>query len=240
MFGKDVKSACVALAIAAAFGLAPVASAEKAPKSPLARDALSNVPVFFIAGADGLPAHEDGGSSTTYYLTRAQASIAVGLARADRATAGGDTEELHVEASNLGDTARLNSPRTFVRPISHVDAAASVPGVPLFMVRDKEGTPFTVRDSDGRRRVFFYLSETDAEAFVERVLKETSRRPDDMQLSIVSLDPVLDTILTSTDPLVQNWTILSSAETRMDADYLKSGPRSGTVQAQLAPARHPE
>jgi hypothetical protein len=236
MFGKDVKSACAALAIAATFGLAPAAHADGASKSPLARDALNNVPVFFVAEADGLPARADGDASVTYYLTRTQASIAVGLARADRDAAGHGAEELHVEASNLGDAARLTSAHTFVRPISHVDAAASVPGVPLFMVRDKEGTPFTVRDGDGRRRVFFYLSENDAQAFVERVLTETKRRPEDVQLSIVSLDPVLNAILTSKDPLVQNWTIWSSAETRMDADTLKSS----SAQAQLAPEHRPE
>ena len=104
------------------------------------------------------------------------------------------------------------------------------------MVRDKQGTPFTVRDGSGQRRVFFYLSEKDAQAFVARVLTETSRHADDVQLSIVSLDPVLDTILNSTDPLVQNWTIWSSAETRMDADDLKTS----AAQAQLAPAPRPE
>jgi hypothetical protein len=236
MFGKDVKRACAALALAATFGFAPAASAEGAPKAALARDALRNVPVFFVAGADGSPAHEDGGTNVTYYLTRAQASIAVGLARADRAAIGRDADDLHVEVSNLGDAARGAVPHTFVRPISHVDAAASVPGVPLFMVRDKEGTPFTVRDSDGRQRVFFYLSEQDARAFVARVLTETTRHPDDIRLSIVSLDPVLHTILTSSDPLVRNWTIWSSAETRLDADNLKTS----LAQARLAPAPRPE
>jgi hypothetical protein len=235
MFGNDVKSACAALAIAAAFLMAPAANADRAPKASVAREALHNVPVFFIAGADGQPAHEDGGTSITYYLTRAQASIAVGLARADRAAAGRDAGDLHVEASNLGEAARLSSPHSFVRPVSHVDEAVSVPGVPLYMVRDKEGTPFTVRDGDGRRRVFFYLSENDAEAFVKRVLTETKRQPEDVQLSIVSLDPVLNAIFTSADPLVQNWTIWSSAETRMDADNLKTA-----AQAQLAPEHRPE
>jgi hypothetical protein len=103
------------------------------------------------------------------------------------------------------------------------------------MVRDKDGTPFTVRDDSGRRRVFFYLSENDAQAFVKRILTETKRRPEDVRLSIVSLDPVLDAIFTSTDPLVQNWTIWSSAETRLDADNLKTA-----AQTLLAQEHRPE
>ena len=79
-------------------------------------------------------------------------------------------------------------------------------------------------------------SETDAQVFVERVLTETNRRANDLQLSIVGLDPVLDAILNSTDPLVQNWTIWSSAETRKHADNLKTG----AVEARLAPAPCPE
>ncbi len=225
---------CAALAFAIA--AAAPAGADETPKNVLARDTLHNVPVFYIADAGGSPAHEDGATSVVYYLTRAQASIAVGLARADRVALGREADDLHVEVSNLGDAARFAGPHSFVRPISHVATAASIPGVPLFMVRDKEGTPFTVRDGSGHRRVFFYLSETDAQAFVARVLAETRRHAADVQLSIVSLDPVLDTILNSTDPLVQNWTIWSSAETRMDADDLKTS----TAQAQLAPAPRTE
>lgn len=237
MFGKDVKRACGALAIIAAFGFASAAANAGEPaKAEAARDALHNVPVFFVAEADGSPALEDGAAGVTYYLTRVQASIAIGMARAERADAHRGASDLHVEVTNLGDAAELKTPHTFVRPISYIDAAATVPGVPLFMVRDKEGTPFTVRDADGRRRVFFYLSEKDAQAFVLRVLNETGRKADDVQLSIVSLDPVLKTILTSADPLVQNWTIWSSAETRMDADNLKAV----STQAQLAPAHRAE
>jgi hypothetical protein len=238
MFDRTVGGACTALISALACAMAAVtsANADEAPQNGLARDTLHNVPVFYVAGASGSPAAENGVSSVVYYLTRAQASIAVGLARADRVAIGGEADDLHVEVSNLGDAARFAGPHSFVRPISHVEAAASIPGVPLFMVRDKEGTPFTVRDGSGRRRVFFYLSERDAQAFVARVLTETGRRAVDVQLSIVSLDPVLDTILNSTDPLVQNWTIWSSAETRMDADDLKTS----AAQAQLAPAPRPE
>ena len=240
--GEARKTLCTALAttlcatLALAIAAAAPASAEEAPKNVLARETLRNVPVFYIASAGGSPAHEDGATSVVYYLTRAQASIAVGLARADRVAMGSEADDLHVEVSNLGEAARFAGPHSFVRPTSHVAAAASIPGVPLFMVRDKQGTPFTVRDGSGQRRVFFYLSEKDAQAFVARVLTETSRHADDVQLSIVSLDPVLDTILNSTDPLVQNWTIWSSAETRMDADDLKTS----AAQAQLAPAPRPE
>ena len=66
--------------------------------------------------------------------------------------------------------------------------------------------------------------------------RETNRRANDVQLSIVSLDPVLDTILNSTDPLVQNWTIWPSAETRKDADDLKTS----STEVRLAPAPRPE
>ena len=74
-----------------------------------------------------------------------------------------------------------------------------------------------------------------AQAFAQRILTETKRNPEDVRISIVSLDPVLNAILTSTDPLVQDWTIWSSAETRMDADSLKTA-----AQAQLAQPRRPE
>jgi hypothetical protein len=236
MFRAGKMAACAAVCVAAAFGLAaPPARADESGKSGLARDLLRNVPIFYVANADGSPMVEDGSTGPTFYLTRAQASIAVGLARADRAGAGHEADELHVELTDLADAGSRPAPHTFVRPVNRLEASAAIPGVPLFLVRDKEGIPFTVRDGVGRRRVFFYLSEADAQAFVVRVLTETDRRADDVVLSMVSLGPVLDSILNSPDPLVQNWTIWSSAETRMDADSLKT-----EAQAQLAPRQRSE
>jgi hypothetical protein len=241
MFARHKTGARAALLAAAAFtfslAFAPHALADRSAKTSAAaaREALRNVPVFFIAGADGQPIHADGDRAIAYYLTRTQASIAVGLARADRAAAGDDADDLHVAASTLDAAAHQTLPHRFVRPASHIDEAAAVPGVPLFLIRDKAGAPFTVKDEAGQRRVFFYLSDDDAQAFAQRILTETKRNPEDVRISIVSLDPVLNAILTSTDPLVQDWTIWSSAETRMDADSLKTA-----AQAQLAQPRRPE
>ncbi len=242
MFGTDIKTAIAAAWLTAAFvGLAPPAahaddrSADVKPGAVAAREMLHNVPVFYVAGPNGAPAMTAGASEITYYLTRAQASIAVGMARAELAAAGENGDALHVELTDLHDAAADRRPHDFYRPSSRLPAAASIPGVPLFMVRDNEGAPFTLRDANGRRRIYFYLSERDARAFARRILKDTGRDPSDVTLSIVGLDPVLDTILTSSDPLVQNWMIWSSAETRQDADSLKTAE-----QALLAPTPRPE
>ncbi|MBI1360734.1 MAG: hypothetical protein GC155_10705 [Alphaproteobacteria bacterium] len=231
-----MKTAIAAACLTVATGLAPPAAhADNKAGSIPARDLLHNVPVFYVADEDGAPVKINGSDEVTYYLTRAQASIAVGMARADLAEAGKNGDALHVELTDLREAAVDKRPHEFFKPSSRLPAAASIPGVPLFLVRDGEGTPFTLRDANGKQRVYFYLSEKDAQAFALRILKETGRKTDDVTLSIVSLDPVLDSILNSRDPLVQNWTIWSSAETRKDADSLKTAE-----QALLAPALRPE
>ncbi len=190
----------------------------------LARDMLKNVPVFFIADTSGAPA-ETTADGSAFYLTRQQASIALGLARGGLAPSAFIGEELHVEVIDLSRAARFAGEHHFVKPASRIEAADRMDTVPLFLVRDADGAPFTVKGEDSRRRVYFYLSEADAQAFMARVMGETGRSVKEIRLSIVTLESVLDSILNSPDPLVQNWAIWASAETRMDAADLRSEAR---------------
>jgi hypothetical protein len=207
------------LAVFAA-GFAAPACADETPE--LARDALRNVPVFFIADDAGQPSEGAADDKVAFYLTRQQASIALGLARGDRAVAGLPADDLRVEVIDLARAAAFAEPHRFVKPATRIEAAARMADTPLFLVRDAEGAPYTIKGEDGRRRVYFYLSETDAHAFMGRILRETKRTPSDLRLSIVTLEGVLDSIMTSDDPLVQNWEIWANADVRSDAADLRA------------------
>jgi hypothetical protein len=189
------------------------------PVGPAA-DHLHNVPVFYIADAAGQPVEAD---ETPLYLTRYQASVALGLMRGELA-AKGQESDLHVEVSDLARAADIKSHR-YVKPFSRIDAAGQMAAAPLYLVRDNQGSPFTVKDAAGRKRVYFFLSDADAAAFVGRVVDETGISARDVRLSLVGLDQVVDSILTSKDPLVQDWTIWSSAEARQDAADLRAEAR---------------
>lgn len=182
---------------------------------------LANVPVFYIADASNTPVIDPGATTPTFYLTRTQASLGLGLMLGERAAAH-QSADIHIEVTDLAAANGRPGVERYVKPVSTLDAAARIDGVPLFLVRDKEGSPFTLRDADGRKKVYFYLSEDDARSFVTRVLDETHRSWDDIRLSVIPLDVIINSMLTSKDPSVADWVIAPSAETRSDAAMLRA------------------
>lgn len=212
---------------AAAFALiaAGLSAAPAFADTRLAAQRLEAVPVFFVADAAGAPVLEPGATSPTYYLTRTQASLGLGLMRGQPGAAHQSTDRLAVGVTDLATVERAPGDAVFVKPVSTIDAAVDHPGVPLFIVRDAGGAPFTVRDDMGARQVHFFLAEADARAFVARVLRETSRDWSDIRLSVIGLDVVMNSILTSNDPSIANWIIQPSDETRLDAASLRSEAR---------------
>lgn len=225
MRGARRLAATAALAFAAIFS-ASTAFAEPTASTASSLSRLKNVPVFFVADGNGLPVEEVAGQGPTFYLTRSQASLGLGMLRGERATSrepGALTEpEFHLGVTDLAAVHARPGAERYIKPVSTIDAAVSMEGVPLFVIRDKEGSPFTLRDSDGRRKVYFYLSESDARDFIDRVLSETKRSWDDIRLSVIPMDVILNSMATSKDPSVANWVIYPSAETRLDAAALKS------------------
>lgn len=189
---------------------------------------LEAVPVFFVADPSGAPLVEPGADAPTYYLTRTQASLGLGLMRGVLADHGLIPFQLSVGVTDLAAIARMEGEPVFVKPVSTIDAAVAHEGVPLFLVRDAAGSPFTVRDGLGGRQVRFFLAEADARAFVARVLRETKRDWSDIRLSVIGLDVVMNTMLTSDDPAIGAWIIQPSDETRRDAATLRSEARLET------------
>lgn len=225
-FGRPLWAAaaiCAAFAMTATPAFAgKVVKDKEGVQAPVgsAVDHLQNVPVFYIADAAGQPVET---GETPLYLTRHQASVALGMARGELAAQGVESD-FHVEVIDLARAANIENHR-YVKPFSRIDAASQIAGAPLYMVRDNQGSPFTVKDASGRKRVYFFLSDADAAAFVGRVVDETGVNARDVRLSLVGLDQVVDSILTSKDPLVQDWTIWSSAEARQDAADLRAEAR---------------
>lgn len=217
MHGARRLAAAAAFAFAA-FSTASTAWADNAPQ-PLSR--LGNVPVFFIAGPDGQPVEAVKGEGPIFYLTRSQASLGLGMLRGERASVG-EEADFHLGVTDLAAVHARPGDEKYIKPVSTIDAAVNMPGVPLFIIRDKEGSPFTLRDADGRKKIYFYLSESDARDFIDRVMSETKRDWDDIRLSVIPMDVILRSITTSKDPSVANWVIYPSAETRLDAAALKS------------------
>jgi hypothetical protein len=227
MLGARRLAANAALGLAAFFSVGSTAFADDGGQ---ARARLEAVPVFYVADAAGRPAKESSSGGPAFYLTRSQASLGLGMLTGERAAAGEDAD-FHVAVTDLAAASAHPGSERFIKPVSTLDAAANLNGVPLFLVRDKEGSPFTLKDKDGHRRVFFYLSESDARSFIDRVMSETKRDWDDIRLSVIPLDVIIDTMQTSKDPAVANWVIYPSAETRLDAAALQA-EASLTVKRQ--------
>jgi hypothetical protein len=220
-------AALAALGIAA--GISIPAFAEKASARAdrvHALERLKSVPVFYIAGPGGRAVDD-----ASLYLTRAQASLAIGMMRGELASAGRNPDGLQVVATDLAAITADPAADSFVKPMSTIDAAVNLDGVPLFVIRDKDGSPFTLTDKRGAKKIYFYLSEDDARTFIDRVINETGRTWDDIRLSVISLDVVVNSMMTSKDPTVRNWVIYPSAETRNDAASLKA--------AMLDPQKQP-
>lgn len=227
MLGIKRTAAAAALGIAALFS-----GAASADNSPASLSRLANVPVFFLADASGAPIIEPGAADPTFYLTRSQASLGLGMLIGERAAEHKSTD-VHVAVTDLAASTSRPGEEHYVKPVTTLDAAASLDGVPLFIVRDKNGAPFTINAADGKKKVYFYLSEDDARDFVHRVVNETHRSWDDIRLSVIPLNIIINSMLNSKDPSVSDWVIYPSAETRSDAAALKA-------QASLEPQKKPK
>ena len=214
-----LRVALVALVAAASAGAAQAQSSSKAAER------LGAVPVFFLADASGAPIIEPGADAPIYYLTRTQASLGLGMLRGQLGSAGISRENLEIGVTDLAAVESLPGDPVFMKPTSSLDVAVNHPGVPLFIVRDASGSPFTTRDETGARHINFFLDEADARAFVGRVLRETGRNWSDIRLSVIGLDVVMKSMLTSEDPAIGNWVIQPSAETRNDAASLRAEAR---------------
>lgn len=124
--------------------------------------------------------------------------------------------------TDLARASALPGERHFVKPPTAVEAASSMDEAPLFMVRDKTGAPYTLRGSDGRRRIYFFLNEGDAISFLEMVVAQTGVSEEDIRLSLAPLRTIVRSMLAADKPEVKNWAIWSNDEVREDAAALRT------------------
>jgi hypothetical protein len=216
-------------AMLAAPALAEPLRLTNAPTPSAALDSLREVPVFFVADANGRPAGDDGANGPNFYLNRTQASLALGYARGQRPAALTPADDLHIEVTDLA-RATASGPGHYIKPPTAVEAAAGMDEAPLFLVRDPEGAPYTLRGPDGRRRVYFFLSENDALDFIGMVMDELHVNETAIRLSLVPLPVVVRSMQNAAGETV-NWAIWSNAEVREDAAVLKAS--LSTQSAQL-------
>lgn len=218
---RSLLCAAVLAATSAGAANAQIFDADRAPTPWAARDSLGAVPVFYIADRFGRPVAADASGETELFLTRMQASLALGYYRG-RPEAAQTHGSLHVAVTDLARVSGLSGKRHFVKPPTVVEAAAGMNEAPLFLVRDKAGAPYTLRGPDGRRRTYFFLSESDAIGFIEMVVHETGVTEEDVRLSLAPLSDIMAKMLAGDSPGVNNWAIWSNAEAIEDAAIVRA------------------